>query len=36
LIVGSSGYLEVSANQASAAARLGFNAGAEVELEIYK
>jgi S-adenosylmethionine hydrolase len=36
LIVGSSGYLEISANQASAAARLGYSAGAEVELEIFK
>lgn len=35
VIVGSSGYLEIAANQASAAARLGFSAGAQVELEIY-
>jgi len=34
-IVGSSGYLELAANQASIAARLGFSAGAQVELEIY-
>jgi len=35
VIVGSSGYLEIAANQASVAARLGFSAGAQVELEIY-
>jgi S-adenosylmethionine hydrolase len=34
-IVGSSGYLEVSANQASAAEKLGCGAGASVELEIF-
>ncbi len=35
VIVGSSGYLEIGANQASAAAQLGCGAGAPVELEIY-
>ena len=35
VIVGSAGYLEIAANQASAAARLGFSAGAPIELEIY-
>jgi S-adenosyl-L-methionine hydrolase (adenosine-forming) len=35
VIVGSSGYLEVGANQASAAAKLGCGAGAPVELEIF-
>ena len=35
LIVGSSGYLEVSANQASAAKILGCGAGAPVELTIF-
>jgi S-adenosylmethionine hydrolase len=34
LIVGSSGYLEISANQASAAKMLGCGAGAPVELRI--
>lgn len=34
VIVGSSGYLEIAANQASAANRLGCGAGAPVELEI--
>jgi hypothetical protein len=34
VIVGSSGYLEVSANQTSAAEKLGCGAGAQVELEI--
>jgi S-adenosylmethionine hydrolase len=34
-IVGSSGYIEVAANQASAAKTLGCGAGAPVELEIY-
>jgi S-adenosylmethionine hydrolase len=34
-IVGSSGYLEVVANQASAAQRLGCGAGAPVELVLY-
>jgi S-adenosyl-L-methionine hydrolase (adenosine-forming) len=33
-IVGSSGYLEISANQASAAARIGCEAGAEVGLTV--
>jgi S-adenosylmethionine hydrolase len=33
-IVGSSGYLEVSVNQASAAEKLGCGAGAEVELAV--
>ena len=35
VIVGSSGYLEVVANQASAAKRLGCGAGAPVELVLY-
>ena len=35
LIVGSAGYLEISANQASAAKLLGCAAGAPVELRIY-
>jgi S-adenosylmethionine hydrolase len=35
LIVGSSGYLEVAANQSSAARVLGCGAGAPVELSIY-
>jgi S-adenosylmethionine hydrolase len=34
-IVGSSGYIELSANQASAAQTLGCGAGAAVELEIF-
>jgi S-adenosylmethionine hydrolase len=34
-IVGSSGYIEVAANQASAAKILGCGAGAPVELEVY-
>ena len=34
VVVGSSGYLEITANQASAAAELGCGAGAPVELEI--
>src|SRR5215471_14677503 len=34
-IVGSSGYLEISANQDSAARQLGCGAGAAIELEIY-
>jgi S-adenosylmethionine hydrolase len=34
-IVGSSGYLEIAANQASAAALLGCGAGAAIELELY-
>jgi S-adenosylmethionine hydrolase len=34
-IVGSSGYIEVAANQASAAETLGCGAGAPVELEIF-
>ncbi len=35
VIVGSSGYLEIGANQESAAAQLGCGAGAAVELEIF-
>jgi S-adenosyl-L-methionine hydrolase (adenosine-forming) len=35
VIVGSSGYLEVAANQASASKSLGCGAGAPVELEIF-
>lgn len=35
-IVGSAGYLEIAANQASAAKILGCGAGAEVELEIFR
>jgi S-adenosyl-L-methionine hydrolase (adenosine-forming) len=35
VIVGSSGYLEIAANQASAAGMLGCGAGAAVELELY-
>jgi hypothetical protein len=34
VVVGSSGYLEITANQASAAAELGLGAGAPVELQI--
>jgi S-adenosylmethionine hydrolase len=34
-IAGSSGYVEIAANQASAAARLGCSAGAAIELELY-
>ena len=34
-IEGSSGFLEISANQESAAAKLGCGAGAPVELEIF-
>ncbi len=34
-IVGSSGYIEIAANQASAAKKLGCGAGAPVELEIF-
>ncbi|MEQ1884340.1 MAG: SAM-dependent chlorinase/fluorinase [Bryobacteraceae bacterium] len=34
-IVGSSGYLEIAANQANAAARIGCSAGAPVELDIF-
>ncbi len=34
-IIGSSGYLEIAANQASAAEKLGNSAGSPVELEIY-
>lgn len=34
-VVGSSGYIEVAANQTSAAGRLGCGSGAPVELEIY-
>ena len=36
VIVGSSGFLEISVNQGSAAERLGCGAGAEVELGILK
>lgn len=35
VIVGSSGYLEIAANQENAAARLGCGNGAPVELELY-
>ncbi len=35
VIVGSSGYLEIAANQASAASLLGCSAGASVELDLY-
>ncbi|MEQ1948779.1 MAG: SAM-dependent chlorinase/fluorinase [Bryobacteraceae bacterium] len=35
VIFGSSGYLEIAANQANAAARIGCSAGAPVELDIY-
>jgi S-adenosylmethionine hydrolase len=35
LIVGSAGYYEISANQASAARLLGCAAGAPVELTLY-
>jgi S-adenosyl-L-methionine hydrolase (adenosine-forming) len=35
VIVGSSGYLEIAANQASAASLLGCSAGAAVELDLY-
>jgi S-adenosyl-L-methionine hydrolase (adenosine-forming) len=35
VIAGSSGYLEIAANQASAAAILGCSAGAAVELELF-
>ena len=35
VIVGSSGYLEIAANQASAARLLGCGAGAPVELDLY-
>jgi S-adenosylmethionine hydrolase len=35
LIVGSSGHLEIAANQASAAGTLGCSAGAPVELQLY-
>lgn len=35
-IVGSAGYLEIAANQASAAKILGCGAGVEVELEIFR
>jgi len=35
VIVGSSGYLEIAANQASAAEKLGYSAGSPVELEIF-
>ena len=35
VIAGSSGYVEIAANQASAASRLGCSAGAAIELELY-
>jgi hypothetical protein len=35
IIAGSGGYIEVAANQASAAAKLGCSAGAAVELELF-
>jgi len=35
VIVGSSGHLEIAANQASAAGLLGCSAGAPVELDLY-
>ncbi len=35
VIAGSSGYLEIAANQASAASRLGCSAGAAIELELF-
>jgi len=35
VIVGSSGYLEIAANQTSAASLLGCSAGAPVELDLY-
>ena len=35
LIVGSSGYLEIAANQTSAASLIGCSAGAPVELDLY-
>ena len=35
VIVGSSGYLEIAANQTSAAVLLGYSAGAPVELELH-
>ncbi len=35
VIVGSAGYLEIAANQASAASLLGCSAGASVELDLY-
>jgi S-adenosyl-L-methionine hydrolase (adenosine-forming) len=35
VISGSSGYLEIAANQASAASRLGCSAGAAIELELF-
>lgn len=34
-IIGSSGYLEIAANQSSAAKMLGLSAGSQVELEIF-
>lgn len=36
VVVGSSGYLEIASNQASAAGKLGCGAGAPVELEIFE
>ncbi len=35
VIVGSSGYLEIAANQASAADKVGCGAGSPVELELF-
>ena len=35
VIVGSSGYLEIAANQASAAEKLGYSADSPIELEIF-
>jgi S-adenosylmethionine hydrolase len=35
VIAGSSGYVEIAANQASAGERLGCSAGAAIELELY-
>jgi len=35
IVVGSSGYLEIAANQASAASLLGCGSRSPVELEIY-
>jgi S-adenosylmethionine hydrolase len=35
VIAGSSGYLEIAANQTSAASLVGCTAGAPVELDLY-
>jgi S-adenosylmethionine hydrolase len=35
VIAGSSGYLEIAANQTSAASLVGCSAGAPVELDLY-